>query len=108
MGINNNNINKNINFDIYLKKIGIFQVFHFFEAQCCLSGEEYLYDGTKDEEKKKLWARARCGNIWLGQDSRGGEMCRGCGQEKENAQHPENCKEFEKRTGIKKERWWMD
>ena len=30
--------------------------------------------------------------------------CRGCGQEKENAQRAENCKEFEKRTGI---RWWM-
>ena len=27
-----------------------------------ISGEEYLYDETKDEEKKKLWARARCGN----------------------------------------------
>ena len=24
-----------------------------------ISGEEYLYDGTKYEEKKKLWARAR-------------------------------------------------
>ena len=29
--------------------------------------------------------RARCGNIWRGQDSRGGEMCRGCEQEKEIA-----------------------
>ena len=29
-----------------------------------ISGEEYLYDGTKDEEKMKLWARARCGSIW--------------------------------------------
>ena len=33
-------------------------------------------------------------------------MCRGCGQEKENAQHAENCKEFERRTEIKMERWW--
>ena len=38
-----------------------------------LSGEEYLSNSTKDEEKKKLWARARCGNIWRGQDSRGVE-----------------------------------
>ena len=66
-----------------------------------------MYNETKDEEKKKLCARARCGNIWRGQDSRGGEMCRGCGQGKENAQHAENWKEFEKRTGIKMERWWM-
>ena len=72
-----------------------------------ISGEEYLYDGTKDEEKKKLWARARCGSIWRGQDGRGGEMCRGCGQEKEIAKHAENCKEFEKRIGRKMEGWWM-
>ena len=50
-----------------------------------ISGEEYLYDGTKDEEKKKLWARARRGSIWRGQDGRGREMYRGCGQEKEIA-----------------------
>ena len=65
-----------------------------------------MYDETKIEEKKKLWARARCGNIWRGQESRGGEMCRGCGQEKENGQHAENYNEFERRTGIKMERWW--
>ena len=41
-----------------------------------ISGAEYLYDGTKDEEKKKLWTRARCGSIWRGQDGRVGEMCR--------------------------------
>ena len=43
----------------------------------------------------------------LSQKWRGGEMCRGCGQEKENAQHVENFKEFEKRIGIKMEWWWM-
>ena len=74
-----------------------------------INGEEYLYDGTKDEEKKKLWARARCGSIWRGQESRGGEMCRGCGQEKEIAKHAENCKEFEKRIGRKMEETdWTD
>ena len=31
-----------------------------------ISGEEYWYDETKDEEKKKLWARARCGNTVYG------------------------------------------
>ena len=46
--------------------------------------------------------------IWRGQDGRGGEMCRGCGQEKEIANHAENCKEFEQRIGRKMEGWWTD
>ena len=45
--------------------------------------------------------------VWRGQDSRGGEVCRGCGWEKGNAQHAEKGKGFEKRTGIKMERGWM-
>ena len=35
-----------------------------------ISGEEYLYGETKDKEKKKLWARARCGNMVYGGDKR--------------------------------------
>ena len=53
--------------------------------------ETYWTDKDKDEKKKQLWARARCGNIWRGHKGRSGHSCRGCKMEKEKAKHIENC-----------------
>ena len=64
-----------------------------------ISGEEYLYDVTKDEKKKKLWAKAQCGNIWRGQDSRGGEMCEGAGKEKKTPSMQKTAKISKKGQG---------
>ena len=36
--------------------------------------ETYWRDKDKDEKKKQLWARARCGNKWRGHE---GISCRG-------------------------------
>ena len=37
----------------------------------------YWTDKDKDEKKKQLWARARCGNMWRGHEGRGGHPCMG-------------------------------
>ena len=47
--------------------------------------ETYWTDKNKDEKKKQLWARVRCGNIWRGHQGRGGHPCRGCKVEKGRA-----------------------
>ena len=69
--------------------------------------ETYWTDKDKDEKKKQLWARARCGNIWRGHEGRGGHSCRGCKVEKERAEHIENCVEFGRVLGMNVQDWWM-
>ena len=66
--------------------------------------ETYWTDKGKDENKKQLWARARCGNIWRGHEGRGGHPSRGCKVEKEKAEHIE---EFGRVLGMNMMDWWM-
>ena len=52
-------------------------------------------------EEKRLWVRARCGNIWRGQTK-----CRECDKEAETSDHVEDCEKFNVYIGIETKEWW--
>ena len=66
--------------------------------------ETYWTD--KGENKKQLWARARCGNIWREHEGRGGHPCRGVKWRKKK-QNTENCEEFGRVLGMDVQDRWM-